>query len=102
LYRTLNSRSGFLGRHQPDGAHHLPEIAQDWISLVRVKVDPHRHCFNRNLSAHLSWETAMLSKNRIFSCLVIAVLGRPKTIQAELDRDGCSNLPARISFPFWL
>jgi hypothetical protein len=40
----------------------LPETAQDWISLVRVKVDPHRDCFNSNLSAHLSRETATLSK----------------------------------------
>jgi hypothetical protein len=29
-----------LGRRQPDGAHRLPEIAQDRISSVRVKFDP--------------------------------------------------------------
>jgi hypothetical protein len=35
-----------LGRRQPDGAHRLPEIAQDRISSVRVKFDPYQDCFN--------------------------------------------------------
>jgi hypothetical protein len=33
-----------LGRRQPDGAHRLPEIAQDRISSV--KFDPYQDCFN--------------------------------------------------------
>jgi DNA-binding transcriptional LysR family regulator len=43
LCRTLKRlRSGPLGPHQPDGAHRMREIVQDWISPVRVKVDAHR------------------------------------------------------------
>jgi hypothetical protein len=32
-------RSEPLGRHQPDGAHRMPEIAHNWISPVRIKVN---------------------------------------------------------------
>jgi hypothetical protein len=39
-------RCGPLGRRQPDGAHRLPEIAQDRISSVRVKFDRYQDCFN--------------------------------------------------------
>jgi hypothetical protein len=47
LCRTLKHlRCGPLGRRQPDGAHRLPEIAQDRISSVRVKFDPYQDCFN--------------------------------------------------------
>jgi hypothetical protein len=28
-----------LGRHQPDGAHRMREIAHNWISPVRIKVN---------------------------------------------------------------
>src|SRR5262252_6481448 len=40
LCRTLKRlRSEPLGRHQPDGAHRMPEIAHNWISPVRIKVN---------------------------------------------------------------
>src|ERR1700756_4257754 len=40
LCRTLKRlRSEPLGRHQPDGAHRMREIAHNWISPVRIKVN---------------------------------------------------------------
>jgi hypothetical protein len=40
LCRTLKrSRCQPLGRHQPDGAHRRREIAHNWISPVRIKVN---------------------------------------------------------------
>jgi hypothetical protein len=57
---------GPLGRRQPDGAHRLPEIAQDRISSVRVKFDPYQDCFNSSCRCISVGRPQRQAKNWIF------------------------------------